>query len=89
MAPTGQRTIPAADAPKATGLERSFLLPFLSSNLHPIIPSHLHLREMEEKMKKGGKKKSLTGSLAHLHHGVSSLSVFLALRHMKHLHPPL
>lgn len=58
MAPTGQRTIPAADAPKATGLERSFLLPFLSSNLHPIIPSHLHLREMEKKMKKGGKKES-------------------------------
>lgn len=57
MAPTGQRTIPAADAPKATGLERSFLLPFLSSNLHPIIPSHLHLREMEKKMKKGAEKR--------------------------------
>lgn len=37
MAPTGQRTIPPADAPKATGLEHSFLLLLL---LLPPCPPH-------------------------------------------------
>ncbi len=57
MAPTGQRTIPPADAPKATGLEHSFLL-HPPSPPHP--PSSLPSFISE-------KKHTLRGSLAHLH----------------------